>query len=126
MEQFDAHNTTIVIVGVSADPEKYGNKLFVDMLKAGWDVYGVNPKKGIVAGRVLYPNLTAVPVDPDLVVCVVPPLVTEQIVEEARNLGISHIWMQPGSESQKAIKKAESFGMEVTANACIMVRSGLW
>jgi len=52
---------------------------------------------------------------------VVPPKVTEKIVEECKDLGIKRVWMQPGSESEKAIKFCEEHGINVTYNACFLI-----
>ncbi|PKP60210.1 MAG: hypothetical protein CVT88_03650 [Candidatus Altiarchaeales archaeon HGW-Altiarchaeales-1] len=68
-------------------------------------------------------KISEIPEKPDIVVTVVPPKVTENIVDECKTLGINEIWMQPGSESEEAIKKAENFGIKVTYNACIMLET---
>ncbi|MCH8218006.1 MAG: CoA-binding protein [Planctomycetes bacterium] len=49
--------------------------------------------------------------------------VTASIVEETAQLGIKHIWMQPGAESEEAVKRAEQLGMNVIAGGpCALVR----
>ncbi len=119
-------NKRIAVIGVSHSSDKYGHKVFRDMVQAGWEVYGVNPKGGEVAGQTLYQSLSAVPQPVDIVVTVVPPAITRQVVEECNKLGVHAIWMQPGSESDEAVTRAKELGMQVTSNACIMVKSGLW
>jgi predicted CoA-binding protein len=116
----------IAVIGVSLSSDKYGNKVFRGMVQAGWDVYGVNPKGGEVADQTLYQSLSEVPQPVDIVVTVVPPAITLQVVEDCHKLGIHTIWMQPGSESDEAVTRAKELGMQVTSNACIMVKSGLW
>lgn len=116
----------IAVVGVSEDPSKYGHKVFSDMIKAGWYVDGINLKGGEVEGRTLFTSLKELKNVPELVVTVVPPGITEAIVDEAHDIGVKHIWMQPGSESEKVIAKAKKFEMKVDYNQCIMIRSGLW
>jgi predicted CoA-binding protein len=46
---------------------------------------------------------------------ITPPEVTEQVVEEMGRLGIRHVWMQPGAESERAINRAEDLGVNVIA-----------
>ncbi|MCC6711418.1 MAG: CoA-binding protein [Candidatus Pacebacteria bacterium] len=118
--------TPIAVVGVSHDPEKYGAKIFRDLVKAGYQVVGVNPKGGQVAGQELFVNLSAIQPKPELVITVVPPVVTEQVVAECLELGIRQIWMQPGSESPTAIKLAKENKLEVISQACFMVQQQLW
>lgn len=119
-------NKSIAIAGVSHNSSKYGNKVFSDLVRAGYNVYGVNRSGGMVEKRLLYTSISELPIVPEILVTVVPPEVTEKLVDEAYSLGITHIWMQPGSESDNAIEKAKRYGMIVTAHACIMVDSGLW
>jgi hypothetical protein len=115
----------IAVVGVSADEEKYGHRIFRDMLNAGYPVQGVNPKGGFVLGRRIYRDLEELGTKPELVITVVPPAVTERIVEDCGRLGIKNLWMQPGSESGLAALKAEKYGIK-TITACFMVQEGLW
>lgn len=119
----------IAVVGVSSDPSKYGHKIFRDLVANGYKVYGVNPKNGVLFGKKIYPNLKSIidsGINIDMVMLVVPPDVSEKIVDECRDLEIKEIWFQPGSESENAIKKAESYGIKVTHGACFMVQSGIW
>jgi predicted CoA-binding protein len=44
---------------------------------------------------------------------VVPPKVTEHTVETCQKLGITRVWMQPGSESEKAIKFCAVFACNI-------------
>lgn len=116
----------IAVVGVSHKEDKFGFRIFRDLIKSGFDVRGVNPTDGLILGRKIYRNLKELEVIPDLVITVVPAQVTERIVEECRDIGIKEIWMQPGSESQTAIKKALEYGIAETHDACFMVVQGIW
>ncbi len=116
----------IALVGVSSDPKKYGHKIFKDLIRVNADVLGVNPKGGELFGKKIYPALKDMPFIPDLVIAVVQPAVTSQIVDECKELGIKDIWMQLGSESDEAIKKAKDYGMHVVANSCFMITHGIW
>jgi predicted CoA-binding protein len=111
----------IAVVGASRNPEKYGYKVFVHLLKKGGKVYPVNPKAEEIAGVKAYPSLSSLPEKPELVITVVPPSVTEKVVDECIRLGIKKIWMQPGSESKAAIEKAEKAGIAVVYNLCFVV-----
>jgi uncharacterized protein len=116
----------IAVVGVSEKTEKFGYKIFKDLLGQGYNVQGINIHGGIVLGRQLLKSLEELKSVPDVVITVVPPAITEQVVETAKKLGIKEIWMQPGSESENAIKKAKEYGIKVTHSACIMLSNDLW
>ncbi len=122
----DLKQKDIAVVGVSHRPEKYGHKIFRDMLSAGYNVKGVSVRGGEVLGQKIYKHIKEIESVPDMVITVVPAQITEQVVEECRELGIKEIWMQPGSESAAAMEKAREYGISVTANACIMIEKRIW
>ncbi|MDA8244561.1 MAG: CoA-binding protein [Elusimicrobia bacterium] len=115
----------IAVVGVSDDASKYGHRIFKDLLNAGYPVKGVNPKGGFILGQNVYRSLSELEKRPELVITVVPPGVTEKVVEECNALGVKHVWMQPGSESGAAVEKAAEYGIKATV-ACFMVVKGVW
>ncbi len=116
----------IAVVGVSQDPQKKGHQIFVDLLHSGYEVVGVHPQGGEVEGQALFSSLKEIHPLPEMVITVVPPPVTESIVRQCIELGISHIWMQPGSESPNALQVAQQAGLEVVSSACFMKDQHLW
>lgn len=122
----DIHTKRIAVIGVSDNPEKFGFKIFRDLIKSGFNAYGINPRDGEVLDKKIYRNLQELEIIPDLVITVVPSQVTEKIVDECKDMGIKEIWMQPGSESKDAIEKAKRYGISATYNACFMVEHRIW
>lgn len=116
----------IAVVGVSSKEDKFGFKIFKDLLNNGFKVKGINPANGEILGKKIYRSLKELEGAPDLVITVVPPQVTERIVEECKELGVKEIWMQPGSESENAVQQARAYGISVVYNACFMVKNGIW
>lgn len=57
----------------------------------------VNLNTAEILGDKCYPDPKSLPVKPDVVDTVVPPKVTEEIVEACKELGIKKVWMQLGS-----------------------------
>ena len=102
MEEFLSHKVWAVI-GVSNNTAKYGYKVYIQLKKAGYSVYAINPGLEIIDGDPCFPSLTALPTRPDAVSVVVPPKVTEQVIKDCIELGIKRVWLQPGSESKAAI-----------------------
>ena len=109
------------VVGASRNPEKYGHKVFRDLLEAGYEVYPVNPRADEVLGQKCYPDLRSLPKRPDVVVFVVPPRITEALAQQCVELGVKFVWMQPGAESEEAIRALEEAGITVFHNICIMI-----
>jgi predicted CoA-binding protein len=109
------------VVGASRDPQKYGYQVYKDLKNAGYEVYAVNPNAEEILGDKCYPSLENLPAKPNVVDVVVLPKVTEEIVKSCRELGITKVWMQPGSESEKAIKFCEQNGIDVVYGVCVMI-----
>lgn len=115
------------VVGYSADPMKYGHRIYHDLASAGYTVYAVNPRGGMADGKPVYASLKEIPEKPAVVDIVVPPKVTEQVVEECKGLGLSRIWIQPGAESAIAVQYCLDNGLEVIyGGPCAMVHKRYW
>ncbi|MEM4846866.1 MAG: CoA-binding protein [Thermosphaera sp.] len=121
IREFLDRRNVFAVVGASRDPQKYGYQVYRDLKSAGYKVYPVNPNAQEVLGDKCYPSLKELPAKPDVVVTVVPPQVTELVVEECKELGVRKIWMQPGSESEKAVEYCEKNNIAVVHGACIMI-----
>ena len=85
-------------------------------------VYAINPNAETVEGQVAYAELAALPQKVHGISVITPPEVTETIVEQAGELGIEHLWLQPGSESDTAMQRARELGLNVIAGGpCALV-----
>ncbi len=121
IEGFLDKKNIFAVVGVSRNPQKYGYRVYKDLKQAGYTVYPINPNVDMVDGDRCYNSLKVLPKRPDVVDIVVPPNVTEEIVRECKELGIKKVWMQPGSESKKAIDFCKKNHIEIIHNVCVMV-----
>ena len=101
------------VIGATDNTEKYGNRIFKNLKDRGYEVYPVNPKLAELEGIQVYHTLSDIPIKVDVVDFVVPPTVTEEILRECNKLGLTRIWLQPGSESEEAIKYCEDNNMTV-------------
>ena len=115
-------NFTYAVVGASNNKTKYGFQVLKDLKDAGFKVIPINPHESAILDLKCYPSLSLVPEKIDVVITVVKPYVTENIVKECARLGINNVWMQPGSESKTAIKFCEDHKIRVIYNTCIMVK----
>jgi len=119
-------NKLIAVIGVSENPEKFGYKIFCDLLGAGYNTCAVGVRGGNVAGKNVYKCLCDLPAKPDIIITVVPPVGTDKAVDDAIALGVKEVWMQPGSRSENAVQKAKAAGMKVTDTGCFMLEHGIW
>ena len=109
------------VVGATDNTEKNGNRIFKNLKGRGYEVYPVNPKLDELDGTKVYHTLSDIPEKVDVVDFVVPPAVTEEILKECKELGLDRIWLQPGSESEKAIEYCNDNGMQVLHDVCVMM-----
>ncbi len=121
INKFLDKKNVFAVIGISRNPEKYGSKVYKDLKKSGYEVYPINPKIERIYGDKCYPALTNLPSKPDVVDIVVPPKITENIVQECKKLGINKVWMQPGSESEKAIEFCKKNKIQVLHGVCVMI-----
>ena len=116
---------TFGFIGATNQKEKWGYKKYKKLKDEGFKVYPINPKYDHVDGDRCFPDLKSLVESlnkkPDIVITIIPPKVTEKIVEQCKIFGIKKIWMQPGSESEKAIESCNKNGIEVVYGVCIVV-----
>ncbi|MDA0840428.1 MAG: CoA-binding protein [Planctomycetota bacterium] len=113
------------VVGASRDRMKYGNKVLRSYQQHGMKVFPINPSAGEVEGLTSFTSLSELPEFVHGISIITPPQITEIVVEEAGELGIKHVWMQPGAESQKAVQRATALGMNVIyGGPCLLVVVG--
>ena len=113
------------VVGASNDRSKFGNKVLRTYLQDGRPVYPVNPTAGTIEGVKAYATLDELPEPVHGISIITPPPITERIIDQAIALGIGHVWMQPGAESQAALDRARLAGISTIAGGpCILVVLG--
>ncbi len=105
-------NRSVVIVGASADPAKYGHKAIRAHRAQGFDVYPVNPKGGEIEGLTVYPAVADVPLEKlDRVSVYVPPAVALGVLDEIAAKGCEELFLNPGSDSREVIERAGDLGL---------------
>ena len=111
---------SLAVVGVSRNPNKYGNKIFRQLKASGYEVYAINSAASMVDDKPCYPGLADLPVKVGGVVAVVPSEQTRIIAREAMQLGIRHIWMQPGAESDTVVQFCEENELNCISGMCLL------
>lgn len=113
---------TFAVVGASRRPEKYGFLMYHALKEAGKTAYAVNARAQEVDGDPCYASLDALPQIPEVAVMVVPPPATLAAVAECARLGIGQVWMQPGAESEAAVRVCHAANIAVVSGGpCLMV-----
>jgi predicted CoA-binding protein len=116
----------VALVGATDREEKYGNVILKFLKRyTSYELYPVNPNldSAELLGLQVYPTLRDIPEKIDLVVTVVPPKVTDQILAEAMALGIPNFWCQPGAATPQIEDMAKG-RINLVRDECIMVALG--
>lgn len=111
------------VAGSFRNESKYAYRILKTLKEKGYEVYPVNPRLREVNGLTCYPSVKEIPESVDVVDIVTPPQITEKIVGECKEKGISRVWIQPGAESQTAIEFCKDNSIEVVHNLCIMMNA---
>ena len=116
---------SIAILGASSDRTKYGNKAVRAHLQQGYQVFPVNPKGGTIEGQPVFQSLADVPVARlDRISVYLPPKVVLGMLDEIAAKGCNELWLNPGTESQEVLDRAEALGLNVV-QACSIVGVGM-
>ena len=84
---------SIAFIGASGQMGKWGHTLFALTASRGYEgkVYLVNPKGGEIAGRPVYPSVTAIPEKVDLAVVTIPAAGVMNLIPELAEKGIRNM-----------------------------------
>jgi len=115
-------NFLYAVVGASNNEEKYGYKVFKDLLEWWYKVIPINPNEQEILKTKVYPTLSATEKKIDVVIFVTPPTVTEKVLEEVNELKIKNVWMQPWAQSDAAIDFCKKNTIECIHDACIIIQ----
>lgn len=112
---------TIAVVGLSSNPARpsFGVSRFLQ--RQGFRIIPVNPQETEVLGEPAYPSLKDVPDPVDIVNIFRRPARVPEVVDDAiQKGGVRCIWMQEGVVSPEGAAKAQTAGIPVVMDRCIL------
>ena len=119
---------SIAVVGLSPNPARPSNQVFVFLLSRGYDCVGVNPGIGgcTLHGASVFSALADVDRPIDMVDIFRDPAAVGGIVDAALSLVPRPrvIWMQLGVIDATAASRAESAGLTVVMDRCPKIELG--
>jgi predicted CoA-binding protein len=111
---------TIAVLGVNRNEESYANKIVRKIKTLNKTAYHINPKYTELFGDEVYESLEKCPSIPDLVVFVVNPSIGIDYLPIVKDLGLKHIWLQPGTFDVDFLEEAKRLGLS-PIEACVLV-----
>lgn len=135
MKNFDQQNTikhilvnckTIAVVGFSRRQTRAGYYVPAYLHEHGYRIIPVNPYLAEALGEIAYPDLTYIPDPVDLVLLFQRSEKVPPFVDQAIEIGAKALWMQSGIYHEAAAVKAQTAGLDVVMDACMMVEHRRW
>ena len=115
---------TIAVVGLSSRRTRPSYGVAEYMQSAGYRIIPVNPAETGVLGEKAYPDLASIPEPVEIVNIFRRSEFVPEVVDEAIRVGAKAIWMQEGVVHEEAARKAESAGLAVVMDRCILKEHG--
>ena len=114
---------SVAVVGASSAPQTFGNKAVRAYLRQGWTVYPVNPNEKMIEGLPVYASVADLPVGVERFSLYVPPSIGITLLEAIKSKQPTEVYLNPGSESDALIARAEALGLEPIL-ACSIIEIG--
>ena len=111
----------IAVAGVSRKKQKFGNSIFTELTKKGYNVYPVNPHLDEYDGKKCYKEIASLPKEVSAIVINTKPATSKVLVEEAELKGIKNIWLQQGSADKDTIALSNQSNSNIITKECIIM-----
>ncbi len=115
----------IAVVGLSNNPARDSHRVFLDLLRRGFQAVGINPGIAgqIIDGAPIYAHLAAAPAPVAIVDVFRNSEAAGSVVDEALAMPVPPraIWLQLGVRNNEAAARAESRGVKVVMDRCIKI-----
>jgi predicted CoA-binding protein len=108
------------IAGVSRNSRKFGNTIYREMKKKGYDVYPINPHADEIEGDACYRDVASLP-EVEGIIVNTPKDQSLKVLSDAKEKGIKNVWLQQGAHSEEAVKFCKENGMNYVAGECIFM-----
>jgi uncharacterized protein len=111
---------TIAVVGLSNSPGRASFGVARFLQTQGFRVIPVNPNDSEILGEKCYPNIESIPGEVDIVDIFRRSEFVMGVVSDALKKHPRCVWMQEGVVNHEAAKMAESAGIPVVMDQCIL------
>jgi hypothetical protein len=109
----------IAVVGLSGNPDRPAYRVFQYLIDRGYEVIPVNPQEIEILGRKVFPSLSAIGGDIDIVDVFRRSDQTDPIIDEAIRVGAKAIWLQEGVVNEAGALRAQAEGLVAVQDRCI-------
>ncbi len=111
----------IALIGLSREPQAFSCLAWKQLRDGGYQVFPINPSATEIQGEKCWPDVASLPEKVGAAIFFTPPTVTGGALAQAVAAGVSHVWLQQGSESPEALKICEEKNLQAISQQCIMM-----
>jgi predicted CoA-binding protein len=112
----------VALVGVSRNPKDFSRTLYRELQQRGYEVVPVNPQATELEGQPCFARLQDINPPVDGALLMTSPEVTDQIVHDCAEAGISRVWLHRGegigAVSQSAVDFCQAHHIKVVPGFC--------
>lgn len=113
------------VVWASNNTDKYGYKVFKDLIDKWFKAIAINPSEKEILGNSVYSTLLDYDKKIDVAIFVLPPKVWIKVLEFVKQKWIRKVWFQPGAEDDACINFCKNNNIDFISNSCIIIQSNL-
>lgn len=114
----------VAVIGVSRRPQHFGNAIYRELRKKGYEVFAVSPSVDQIEGDRCYHKVSELP-EVDGAVVMVGKNAAAAVVEECADAKIPRVWLHQGAGagavSDEAVALCHAQGIPVVDGACPMM-----
>lgn len=114
----------IAVAGVSRTQRKFGNTIYKELQKRGFEVVPVHPHMDDYLGQKCYHALDELPADVSAIVINTKNDITQQLLREAKQTGIRNIWLQQGCIDKKSLSSFLDDDLNIISGQCVLMHAG--
>ena len=112
---------TIAVVGLSDNSDRTSRQIAEFLVNKGFKVVGINPNIKKAGEIEVYPNLSAVPFDIDIVDVFRREETIPDIIDDVIKKNPKVLWLQQGIRNDKAVQPVIEKGIYTIQDKCIAV-----
>jgi uncharacterized protein len=114
-------NKKVAVAGVSRSKNKFGYQVFEMLLEKGYDAVPVNPHAETLFEKQCYADVKSLPDHIESLLVLTPKAQSGQVIKEAVDKNIRHIWIQQGSDTPEAINAVNGHDINLVTKKCIFM-----
>ena len=111
----------LALIGASENPESLAFRLFTRLREGGFEVIPINPNYQMIAGIPCFASLAELKIAPEVVIFMVNPKLTLQILPQVVELQIKKVWFQPWTFDDEVLEFCRENDLDFNTEHCMII-----